>query len=70
MNWIIVSIFLFVAPFFRVRPQKKSPRAPKKIIFWGKKKTFFFINFLAELDHSKTFFFSKKKIFFWGVVKT
>ena len=69
MNWIIVGIFLCVGPFFSGPAPKKSPGARKKIIFWGQKKTFFFINFLAELDNSKTFFFSKKKVFFWGVVK-
>ena len=64
MNWIIVSIFLCVGPFFWVPPLKESPGPQKKSFFLGQKQ-FFFIYFLAELDHSKTFFFSKKNIF-WG----
>ena len=38
MNWIIVSIFLCVGSFFWVSPQKNH-LGPKKIIFWGPKKT-------------------------------
>ena len=65
MNWIIVGIFLCVGPFFSGPAPKKSPGAQKKIIFWGQK-NIFFIYFLAELDNSKTFFFSKKKNIFLG----
>ena len=57
MNWIIVSIFSCVGPFFWVRPQKNHLGPKKNQFFWGQKKHFFFIYFLAELDHSKTSFF-------------
>ena len=42
MNWIIVSIFLCVGPFFWVPPLKKSP-GPQKNHFLGDKKKLFYL---------------------------
>ena len=61
MNWIIVNIFLCVQPFLFGSSPKKKNRPQKNSFLWGKKKHIF-IYFLAELDHSKTLFFSKKNI--------
>ena len=66
MNLIIVSIFIMCWALFLGPAPKKSSGPQKKKFFGGPKKTFFFIYFLAELDHSKTFFFSKKKYFLGG----